>query len=168
MAIRPIVTRGHPVLTRKTTRVPRIDASLHMLLDDMVETMDNAPGVGLAANQIGVQLRIMVMRVENIVYEVINPEIVKLSGEVEHSEACLSLPGWIGETRRAERVTVKGLDRQGREIRIKGEGLLAQCIQHEVDHLEGRLYVDRLTSMDTFREAGADDLDEMRESRAEV
>lgn len=151
MAIRTIITTDNPRLRTKARRVPKVDDSIRRLMDDMVETMIAAPGVGLAATQIDVPLRVFVMRIDGVVYHVANPEIVKARGEVVQSEACLSVPGMMGETRRAEWVHIKGLDRGGREIRIRGEGLLAQCIQHEMDHLDGMIYLDRLSSIDSLR-----------------
>ena len=157
MAIRTIITRDNPNVFTKATRVPRIDESIRQLMDDMVDTMIDAPGVGLAATQIDVPLRVFVMKIDNQIYQVANPELIKARGEVVNSEGCLSVPGWTGHTRRAEWVAVKGLNRHGKEIRIKGEGLLAQCLQHEMDHLDGMLYLDRLTSLDTLRELADDE-----------
>jgi peptide deformylase len=152
VSIRTIITRDHPNIHVKAKRVPTVDDSIRRLMDDMVETMLDAPGVGLAATQIDVPLRIFVMKIDNQIYHVANPELIKRRGEVTHDEGCLSVPGWTGETRRSEWVHIKGLNRHGKEIRIKGDGLLAQCIQHEMDHLDGMLYLDRLTSMDSLRE----------------
>lgn len=157
MALRPIITREHPNIHVKAKRVPRVDDSIRKLMDDMVETMLAAPGVGLAATQIDVHLRVFVMKIDNQIYHVANPEVIKKEGEVTHSEGCLSVPGWTGITKRAEKVQIKGLNRAGKPIRIKGSGLLAQCIQHEMDHLDGVLYLDRLTSLDTFHKLGPDE-----------
>ena len=151
MAILEIITRDNPRLRLKAKRVPKVDDSVRRLMDDMVETMLDAPGVGLAANQVDVQLRVIVMKVDNQLYTLANPEIVRSSGEQIGYEGCLSVPGYLGEVARAERVTIKALNRSGREVRIKGEGLLARAIQHEIDHLDGILFVDRLTSLDTLR-----------------
>lgn len=158
MALRTIITRDEPGVFVKATRVPRVDDSIRKLMDDMVETMIAAPGVGLAAPQIDVPLRVFVMKIDNQIYHVANPELIKSRGEVTHSEGCLSVPGWVGETKRAQWVSIKGLNRQGKEIRIKGDGLLAQCIQHEMDHLDGVLYLDRLSSLDTLRELTDEEL----------
>ena len=152
MTLRTIITREHPDIHTKAVRVPSVDDSIRRLMDDMVETMLDAPGVGLAATQIDVHLRVFVMKIDNQIYHVANPELIKSRGEVTHDEGCLSVPGWVGETRRAEWVHIKGLNRNGKEIRIKGDGLLAQCIQHEMDHLDGVLYLDRLTSMESLHE----------------
>jgi peptide deformylase len=151
VAILEIITRDNPRLRLKAKRVPKVDDSVRRLMDDMVETMLAAPGVGLAANQVDVQLRVIVMKVDNQLYTLANPEMVRSSGEQIGYEGCLSVPGYVGEVARAERVTIKALNRNGREVRIKGEGLLARAIQHEIDHLDGVLFVDRLTSLDTLR-----------------
>jgi peptide deformylase len=155
VAILEIITRDNPRLRLKAKRVPKVDDSVRRLMDDMVETMLAAPGVGLAANQVDVQLRVIVMKVDNQLYTLANPELVRSSGEQVGYEGCLSVPGYVGEVARAERVTIKALNRNGREVRIKGEGLLARAIQHEIDHLDGVLFVDRLTSLDTLRPVAA-------------
>jgi len=143
--IRPILVVGNPVLRLKARRVSQVDRTIQKLIDDMIETMEKAPGVGLAAPQIGVPLRLAVIEVEDKITVIINPEIVKSSGEVDLDEGCLSVPGFWGRVNRAERVSVKALDRNGKEQRIRdAEGLFAQALQHEIDHLDGRLYVDRL------------------------
>ncbi|HEX6492344.1 MAG TPA: peptide deformylase [Candidatus Dormibacteraeota bacterium] len=151
MALLEIITRDNPRLRLKAKRVPKVDDSVRRLMDDMVDTMLDAPGVGLAATQVDVQLRVIVMKVDNQLYTLANPEIVRSSGEQIGYEGCLSVPGYIGEVARAEKVTMKGLNRNGKEVRIKGEGLLARAIQHEIDHLDGVLFIDRLTSLDTLR-----------------
>jgi peptide deformylase len=151
VAILEIITRDNPRLRLKAKRVPKVDDSVRRLMDDMVETMLDAPGVGLAANQVDVQLRVIVMKVDNQIHTLANPEVVRSSGEQIGYEGCLSVPGYIGEVARADRVTIKALNRSGKEVRIKGEGLLARAIQHEIDHLDGVLFIDRLTSIDTLR-----------------
>lgn len=138
-----------PVLQHKAKRVKRIDKSVEKLIDDMVETMHEVGGVGLAAPQVGVSLRVAVIELpgeETVV--LVNPEIVKRSGEREVYEACLSVPGYQGEIKRAVKVTAKALDRHGKEFRIKGEELLAEALEHEIDHLNGILYIDHLESID--------------------
>lgn len=145
MTVRRIRTLPDPVLRRKAKRVPSIDHSLQQLIDDMGETMQQTPGVGLAAPQVGVLLRVAVLQMpseEPIV--LINPEMVKRSGERVVSEGCLSIPGYVGEIKRSVSVTVKGQDRQGKPIRIKATELLAQVLEHELDHLNGILYIDHL------------------------
>ncbi len=149
MAVLPMVDYTNPVLRQKAKRVSNIDGAIAQLIDDMVETMHEVEGVGLAAPQVGVPLRIAVIELpdeETIV--LVNPKIVKRSGERQIEEGCLSVPGYRGEIQRSEKVTVKGLDRFGREIRIKGEGLLAQALEHELDHLDGTLYIDHLESIE--------------------
>jgi peptide deformylase len=139
------------VLRQKARRVSQVDRPIQKLIDDMIETMKKAPGVGLAAPQVGVPLRLAVIDVDDKITVIINPEIVKSFGETELDEGCLSVPGFWGRVNRAERVSVKALDRNGKELRIRdAEGLFAQALQHEIDHLDGRLYVDRLLA-DTFQ-----------------
>jgi len=134
-----------PVLRQKAKRVASIDGSIQKLIDDMVETMRAASGVGLAAPQIGVPLRIVVIKMPGEeVITLINPQIIKRQGEREVEEACLSVPGYQGEVKRSVTVKVKAQDRQGKEIRLKGEGLLAHALEHELDHLAGVLYIDHI------------------------
>jgi peptide deformylase len=150
MAVLPIRTLPDPVLRRKAKRVSTIDGSIQKLIEDMLETVRAAPGrAGLAAPQVGKSLRVIVIDIpgaENVV--LINPEIVKRSGERSVTEGCLSVPGYYGEIKRAESVTAKGRDASGKEIRIKADELLAQALEHEVDHLNGMLYIDHLESQD--------------------
>jgi peptide deformylase len=147
--VREILTDGHPTLRRMAKRVNPKEISeplFQQLIDDMFETMYAAPGVGLAAPQINVSKRIFVMDVHDDEHEpvaVINPKIEELTEEIELREGCLSVPGLVGEIVRFKRAVVGGLDRFGQKIRIEGEGLLAQCLQHEIDHLNGVLYIDR-------------------------
>ena len=153
MAVLPLCHLPHPVLRRKTQRVQRIDASIQRLIDDMTETMYAENGVGLAANQVGVSLRICVIGIpeEEEVRVLINPEIVVRRGEVELEEGCLSIPGYRGTVHRALHVRVRAQDRDGNAIRIKAEdNLLAQALQHEIDHLNGILYIDHLVSKDAI------------------
>jgi len=148
MAVRPIVTVEDPILRERTKKVSNFDASLHRLLEDMVETMRDAPGVGLAANQVGIPLQVAVIEIDGTVTELVNPQIVKSSGEQLDWEGCLSIPGYVAEVGRAAKVTVKARDRHGREFRVKGEELLARALQHEIDHLNGTLYIDYLDSLE--------------------
>jgi len=148
MAIRRIVTAEEPILRERTKRISGFDGSLHRLLEDMLETMRDAPGVGLAANQVGVPLQVAVIEVEERITELVNPQIVKGSGEQVDWEGCLSIPGYVAEVTRHEKVTVKARDRHGREFRVKGSGLFARALQHEIDHLNGGLYIDYLESVD--------------------
>jgi peptide deformylase len=150
MAILPISTLPDPVLKQKAKRVKTIDGSIQKLIANMLETVHADPGrAGLAAPQVGISLRVIVIDIpgaENIV--LINPEIVKRSGERSVTEGCLSVPGYYGEIKRAKSVTAKGRDASGKEIRIKANDLLAQALEHEVDHLNGMLYIDHLESQD--------------------
>src|SRR5215470_15562886 len=150
--IRPIVVVGNPVLRQKAKRVSQVDRPLQKLIDDMIETMKKAPGVGLAAPQVGVPLRLAVLDVDDKITVIVNPEIIKRTGEVELDEGCLSVPGFWGRVNRAERVSVKALDRGGKELRIRdAEGLFAQALQHEIDHLDGHLYIDRMESLEKLQ-----------------
>src|ERR1700716_3607010 len=183
--IRPILVVGNPVLRQKAKKVSQTDGPIQKLIDDMIETMKVAPGVGLAAPQIGVPLRLAVIDVDDKITVIVNPEIVKMSGEVELDEGCLSVPGFWGRLGRAERVSVKALDRHGKELRIRdAEGLFAQALQHEINHLDGQLYIDRMETLDNLqrseplrkreadalqarREAGLDDEDEDEDENAD-
>jgi peptide deformylase len=152
VALRPILTFDHPALREKARKVARVDTSIQKLLDDLAETMLDAPGAGLAANQIGVLLRVCVVKGdENQIWGLVNPVIVKKSGSQVGYEGCLSKPGWVGEVERYDAVVVKGLNRHGKEVRIKSTGFTARAFQHELDHLDGVLFTDRLTSLDTLR-----------------
>jgi len=158
MTLRKIVTLPEPVLRRKAHAVSRFDKNLQILIDDMVETMREAPGVGLAAPQIGLSERLIVIEyyereededVENAprkVWAIANPEIIKASEEkVNGVEGCLSIPNMVGEVERHVAVQVKGLNRHGKPMKIKAEGWLARIFQHEIDHLNGVLFTDRAT-----------------------
>ena len=152
MAVREILGFEHPVLREKARKVPKVDASIVRLLDDLAETMYAAPGAGLAANQIGVALRVCVVKGdENQHWGLVNPVLVKGEGSQVGYEGCLSYPGWVGEVERYETVVVKGLNRRGKEIRVKSSGFTARAFQHELDHLDGILFTDRLTSLGTLR-----------------
>jgi peptide deformylase len=158
MTLRKIVTLPEAVLRRKAHAVTRFDKDLHTLIDDMVETMREAPGVGLAAPQIGLAERIIVIEyyereedeekedAPKKVWAVLNPEIIKASEEkLMGVEGCLSIPGLVGEVERHAAVQVKGLNRHGKPMKIKAEGWLARIFQHEIDHLNGVLFTDRAT-----------------------
>jgi peptide deformylase len=152
MAIRRIVTVPDTVLRKKARKVSEFDDDLQKLIDDMVETMRDAPGVGLAAPQVGVSQRVIVVEYgdeedENAplkLYLVVNPEIARSSQElVMGTEGCLSVPGFAGEVERMESITIKGQNRAGQSMRIKAKGWLARIFQHEIDHLDGVLFTDR-------------------------
>jgi peptide deformylase len=155
MSVRAIRVLPDPVLRQKAKKVSKIDESVQQLIDDMIETMRSASGVGLAATQIGVPLKIAVIELpaEEVIV-LINPEIIKKEGERIIGEACLSVPGYHGEIKRSVRVKVKARDRQGRNIRIKGDELLAQALEHEIDHLSGILYIDRVEDPDKLHKVG--------------
>jgi peptide deformylase len=150
MALRRIVTYGTPVLRQRTKEVANVDGELQQLIDDMVETMYAAPGVGLAANQVGSTHRLFVANPADDhdpskLLVVINPEIVESDGEFINEEGCLSIPDYREEVRRARRVLLRGLDPQGKPIEVEGRDLLARIFQHEMDHLNGLFFVDRLS-----------------------
>ncbi|MBI2756664.1 MAG: peptide deformylase [Chloroflexi bacterium] len=151
MAVRPILVVGNPVLRQKARKVSQFDRSIQKLVEDMIETMRAAPGVGLAAPQVGVPLRLAVIEVDEEVTVIANPEIVKRTGEYEPDEGCLSVPGFWGHVTRAEKVTVKAKDRTGKDFRLNAEGLLAQALQHEIDHLDGMLYIDHPGVVDELK-----------------
>ncbi len=154
MAVREILLWG-AVLRQKAKRVTRFDQSIQQLIDDMIETVQAAPGLGLAAPQVGVPLRIAVIDVGETPTVLCNPEILEMEGEYEPEEGCLSIQGYVANVKRAMKVTVKARNRRGKEIKIKAERLLAHVIQHEVDHLDGILFVDRLASRDQLRKVPA-------------
>ena len=186
MAVLPIRVAGDPILRQKAKRVRTIDDSIQKLIDDMIDTMREAPGVGLAASQVGVALRVIVMEIPELddrenpkrdLYVLINPQIVKRSGERDLDEGCLSVPGYKAVVTRSVKVTVKGLNREGKEIRIKAEDdLLAEAIEHEVDHVNGVLYIDHLDSIDDLEKledepaadeaAGQDEIEAPAQSRS--
>lgn len=153
MAVLPIRTVPDPVLRRKTKRITTIDKSVKKLLDDLAETLHAEEGrVGLAAPQVGVSLRATVICLpegEDIV--LVNPVIIRRKGERQVTEGCLSVPGYVGELTRAESVTCRALDPDGKEIRIKADELLAQALEHEIDHLNGVLYIDHPGCAETLR-----------------
>jgi len=153
MSIRKIITAENPTLRMKAKKVHRFDASIEKLVDDMFETMHDANGAGLAAPQIDLSIRIFVAEYEDRRIALVNPEIVKAEGEVLGSEGCLSIPGYYGDNiRRAENIIVKGQDVHGKDIRIRAEGWFARIMQHEIDHLDGILFLDRLDKPEDLRE----------------
>ena len=144
MAIRQIVQIGDPVLRKKSKVVEKIDAKIIQLLDDMADTMYHADGVGLAAPQVGILKRVVVIDIGDGLLELINPEIIETSGEQLDDEGCLSVVGEAGSVRRPYRVNVRAFDRNGNLFEIEGEELLARAFCHEIDHLEGVLFVDKI------------------------
>ncbi len=165
MSVRPIVLLGDPRLRLKGQPVDRFNAYLHELLDDLTDTMRHAPGVGLAAPQIGEPVQACVIEVGERLYELVNPRIVRAVGEDRDLEGCLSIPGYVAYVTRKERVWVVAQNRFGRKIRVAGSGLLGRALQHELDHLEGKLYIDYLASLDELIPVGTgDEDDEVREA----
>ncbi len=148
MTVRPIRYLGDPVLRKPAKRVSRVDDSIRRLIADMTESMYAAHGVGIAAPQIGVGLRVVVIGMpDEEPFALINPEVIKRSGERRLDEGCLSVPGYRGTVTRSLAVVVKALDENGREVRVKAEGdMLAQALEHEADHVHGLPYVDRLNA----------------------
>ena len=148
MTVKPILTLGDPRLRLKGEPVESFGKYLHELIDDLTHTMRDAPGVGLAAPQIGEPLQVCVIEIEGRLYELVNPVITRASGEENDLEGCLSVPGYVAYVPRKEKVWVEAQDRDGRRIRTHGAGLLARAMQHELDHLKGILYIDYLESFD--------------------
>ncbi len=164
MAILEIVKDPDPILRKKAKPVTKINASIRKLLDDMTETMYAAPGVGLAAPQVGVSKRVIVVDPQDgsgQLYQLINPEIVKAEGWVEGTEGCLSIPGMVGDVWRYEKVQVVALDRTGKKVWIDAEGWLARIFQHEIDHLDGILYTDKCANLRPVPE-GEEEAEEAR------
>jgi peptide deformylase len=158
MAVLDICVYPDPVLRKKAPPVDKIDQDLICLIDDMAETMYKAPGIGLAANQVGRAVRVLVIDINSksgggSLLALINPEIVSASGEIVFEEGCLSVPEFFSTVKRYEGVVVRGLDRNGNPVEIDAEGLLAIVLQHEIDHLDGKLFIDRLSPVarDVFK-----------------
>lgn len=143
MALRNVVKRGDEVLAKKAREVTEINERIVTLLDDMLETMREQNGVGIAAPQVGVRKRIFIVEVDDQLYELINPEILETKGSQVDDEGCLSVPGFIGTVERPEYVKIAGLDRRGQRVIYEGTELLARAFCHEYDHLEGILFVDK-------------------------
>lgn len=189
MAVRPILTLEDPRLRKRSIRVKRVDASIQSLIEDMLETMREGDGQGLAAPQVGVLLRVIVAEYVDEDTEdlhqmiLVNPEITSKDGSWMADEGCLSVPGYWGTVPRAERVTVRAKDRYGKELRFKSDGRMAHILQHEIDHLDGVLYIDYLKSLDDLQKVesatkrrrrrwrtrdGSDDMVELTEPSVEV
>ena len=154
MALLPILEFPDPRLRTRAQPVTQVDAALRALIDDMLATMYAAPGIGLAATQVNVHKRLLVLDVSdarNQPLALINPELIARDGVEESEEGCLSVPGIYETVTRAERIRVRALDRNGKQIEFDAEGLLAVCIQHEIDHLEGKLFVDYLSELKRTR-----------------
>jgi peptide deformylase len=183
MAVRDIKVIDDPVLRRKAKKIEKIMPETRKLIEDMIDTMRAAPGVGLAAPQVGVSERLIVVEFaeedEEIdqeappkkkkLYAIVNPEIIWQSDEkLEGTEGCLSIPGWAGDVMRHEAVVVKGINRSGQRIKVKVDGWLARIFQHEIDHLDGILYTDRLISPDRFRRIHVGEEETAEEKAAEA
>lgn len=148
MALRSIRKIGDELLRKKSKKIEKIDDRIQVLLDDMLETMYESNGVGLAAPQVGILKRVVVIDIGEGPVFLINPEIIKTEGSYIDEEGCLSVPGEQGEVERPYEVTVKALDRNGKEIVVEGEELMARALCHEIDHLDGILYVDKIIKED--------------------
>ena len=155
--VREIRKIGDPVLRRKAKKVEKVSKDTQKLIDDMLETMRAAHGMGLAAPQVGVSQRVAVVELEQkeenpgsgVVYALVNPEIIKQSDETwENQEGCLSIPGWRGDVERPMHITIKALDRSGNRIKLDLEGWVARAVQHEIDHLDGIMFIDKLIAPD--------------------
>ena len=171
MSVLPMHIVPDPILREKAKRVGSIGPSTQKLIDDMIETLENAQGVGLAANQVGVLQRVIVIQLPEEEPRVfVNPELLRQEGEREVGEGCLSIPGYRGLVKRSVDVRVKGRDRKGKSVRVKAEGLLAQALEHEIHHLNGVLYIDRLVDSDSLwkEEPPADEPEESAEAPSAV
>lgn len=147
MAIRNIVKEGDPVLSKRSREVEVFDEKLSILIDDMIETMNLSKGVGLAAPQVGVLKRVIVVLMDDKIVEIVNPKIIKKLGKQEEVEGCLSCPGEYGITVRPKKVTIEGYDRFGKQVSFSAEDLVARAFCHETDHLDGILFKERVTRM---------------------
>ncbi len=167
MALHKIITAENPILRRKAKKVHRFDPSIQKLAEDMFETMHVAAGVGLAAPQIAQSIRILVAEYEDHKVAMVNPEIVKAEGEVLGTEGCLSIPGYAGDNiRRAEKILVKGQDVRGKAMKVNAEGWFARILQHEIDHLDGILFLDRLDRPEDLREVRDEEEEELEKEAA--
>lgn len=171
-----VITEGDPRLRQKAIKVRKVDGEIRRLMADMHETMKIEKGVGLAGNQVGVLRRVIVIGIpEGLEHEgdpevklsLANPEIVRSNGNQVGTEACLSIPEWYGDVPRAMNVTVKARDENDREVRIKASGYLARILQHEIDHLDGILFLDRVEDRSTLRHISDQEMEEAEEEEAE-
>jgi peptide deformylase len=177
MALREIITIGHPTLRQKARQVTKFGPDLRQLIDDMVETMREAPGVGLAAPQVNVPERIIVAELpadeeeghSAELYVFVNPEIIKASRDVEEGqEGCLSIPGYVGDVPRHTMVVVRGQDANGRPLKLRAHDYLARIFQHEIDHLDGVLFIDRVTDPEKIRPITEEDFSSDNPEAAEA
>lgn len=151
MAVTEIVKYPSPILKKKSKAVKKIELEITSLIEDMIDTMHAAPGIGLAAPQVGKSIRLIVFDIGDGPIEIVNPKIRKRSGQQVFVEGCLSVPNLEAPVTRSGKVTVTGMNRKGQEILIKGEGLLATVLQHEIDHLDGKLFIDRVSDPSDIR-----------------
>src|SRR2546427_9290113 len=169
MAIHNVITSENAILRQKAKKVHRFDPSISKLIEDMFETMHAAHGVGLAAPQIARSIRIFVAEYEDRKIAMFNPEIIKAEGEELGTEGCLSIPGYVGDNiRRATSIVVKGQDVRGKPMRVRAEGWFARVLQHEIDHLDGILFLDRLDRPEDLHEISEDDEEFKEEVEAVV
>ena len=147
MAVLPILKVGNPILKNQSTPIQKIDKNIRKLIQDMFDTMTEAEGVGLAAPQVGENVRLIVLNMGDGPFEIINPVIIDEVGEQVGVEGCLSVPGFYGDVTRFLQVTVGGINSKGKKVKVTGEGLLARALQHEIDHLDGVLYLDRAEAL---------------------
>ena len=161
MAIHKVITSENPILRQKAKKVHHFDPSIAKLIDDMFETMGASHGVGLAAPQIALSIRVFVAEFEDHKVAMVNPEIIKAEGEELGTEGCLSIPGYVGDNiRRATNVVVKGQDARGKPIKVRADGWFARILQHEIDHLDGILFLDRLDRPEDLREITESEFEE--------
>src|SRR5512143_2412189 len=160
MSVKPIVLLGDPRLRLKGQPVDSFGKWLHELLDDLTDSMRNAPGVGLAAPQLGEAVQACVVELEGRLHELVNPRIVRGDGDDRDLEGCLSIPGYVAYVTRRERIWVVAQDRHGKKIKVAGTGLLGRALQHELDHLDGKLYIDYLDSLDELLPVGTGSADD--------
>ena len=147
MAVLPILKVGNPILKNQSIPIQKIDKNIRKLIQDMFDTMAEAEGVGLAAPQVGENVRLIVLNMGEGPFEIINPVIIDEVGEQVGVEGCLSVPGFYGDVTRFMQVTVGGINSKGKKVKVTGEGLLARALQHEIDHLDGVLYLDRADAL---------------------
>ena len=143
MAVLPILKVGNPILKKQSNPISKIDKNIKKLIQDMFDTLAEAEGVGLAAPQVGENVRLIVLNMGEGPFEIINPVIIDELGEQVGVEGCLSVPGFYGDVTRFMQVTVGGINSKGKKVKVTGEGLLARALQHEIDHLDGILFIDK-------------------------
>jgi peptide deformylase len=168
MSVKPILLLGDSRLRLKGEPVDSFGKYLHELLDDLTDSMRHAPGIGLAAPQIGEAKQACVVELESRLYELVNPRIVRADGDDRDLEGCLSLPGYVAYVTRREKVWIAAQDRHGKKFKMAGAGLLGRALQHELDHLDGKLYIDYLESMDELIAVGGGEDEDQDEAVREA